>query len=48
MTESGKTTLAKKMIPLYQSKNIEILVLDPLGDRNWQADFITDVFKVGK
>jgi hypothetical protein len=42
MTESGKTTLAKKMSRHYRDRKIKILVLDPLLDPDWCADYITD------
>ena len=42
MTESGKTTLAKMLARQYKKKGIGILVLDPLRDPGWDADFITD------
>jgi len=42
MTESGKTSLAKKQIEHYKAKGISTIVLDPLADPNWQAEFITD------
>ncbi len=39
---SGKTTLAKLLIPIYQRNNIKTVVLDPLQDPTWNADFQTD------
>ena len=42
MTESGKTTLAKSMAARYSAANKNIIVLDPMLDPAWQADFITD------
>jgi len=42
MTESGKTTLATRQSGLYQSNGIKVIVLDPLLDPRWQADYITD------
>lgn len=39
-TESGKTTLAKRMIPAYRRVGIASLVLDPHND-DWGADFQT-------
>lgn len=42
MTESGKTTLAKKLAAHYKSNGVGILVLDPMGDPEWQADYQTD------
>jgi hypothetical protein len=41
MTESGKTTLAKIMAAEYKKQGVGILVLDPLKDPGWNADFIT-------
>ncbi len=41
MTESGKTTLAKKLARDYKAKGIGVLVLDPMGDPEWCADFQT-------
>lgn len=38
MTESGKTTLAKQLVIASQAKSI---VLDPMNDPGWQADFKT-------
>ncbi len=42
MTESGKTTLAAMMAAQFKLKGINVLVLDHLNDKRWQADFITD------
>lgn len=41
MTMSGKTTLAKALIPVYRAQGIMTGVLDPLNDPGWQADFQT-------
>lgn len=41
MTESGKTTLAKKLAQMYKANNLGILVYDPLSDPAWQCDFKT-------
>lgn len=41
MTLSGKTTLAKKLAPVYRARGIKVGVLDPLGDPEWEADFRT-------
>jgi hypothetical protein len=41
MTESGKTTLAVQMSREYQRHNIRVIVLDPLLDSRWCADFMT-------
>ena len=37
MTESGKTTLAKKLVDRYQARGIGVIVLDPLHDPGWRA-----------
>lgn len=42
MTESGKTSLAKQLAAYYKSKGIGILVLDPMHDPGWNADYQTD------
>lgn len=41
-TESGKTTLAKRLALKYRASGIGALVLDPLRDPSWPCDFITD------
>lgn len=41
MTESGKTTLAKKVAAEYKRQGIGVLVLDPLCDPEWDADYQT-------
>lgn len=41
MSESGKTTLARKLAAYYKSHGIGVIVLDPLRDPGWQCDFIT-------
>lgn len=41
MTLSGKTTLAKRLCQVYRSHGIRTLVLDPILDPQWGADFIT-------
>ena len=41
MTESGKTSMAKKLAAQYSSKAIRVLVFDPLNDPAWTADFKT-------
>lgn len=41
MTESGKTTLAKSLAQKYKSSGVKVLVLDPLSDPGWGADFQT-------
>jgi len=42
MTESGKTTLAKQMSCRYKQQQIGVIVLDPLHDPGWCADYVTD------
>lgn len=42
MTESGKTTLAKRLCWKYTAKGIATLVLDPLNDPGWHATLQTD------
>lgn len=41
MTESGKTTFAKRSAAAYQARGIKTIVLDPLKDPAWNADFQT-------
>jgi hypothetical protein len=41
MTESGKTTLARDLAAEYKSAGAAVLVLDPLRDPRWKADYIT-------
>lgn len=41
MTESGKTTLAKKLSSEAKKHNLGVLVLDPLNDPGWVADYQT-------
>lgn len=41
MTESGKTTLGKWLAAKYKAMGRRILVLDPLLDSGWHADYIT-------
>lgn len=41
ITESGKTTLARRLAASYKRQGYTILVLDPLRDPRWNADFIT-------
>lgn len=41
MTESGKTTLAKKLAAEYKARGIQVIVLDPLHDPGWPSDFRT-------
>jgi len=40
-TESGKTTLAKMMCAAYAETGIKRIVLDPMNDPGWNADFQT-------
>lgn len=40
-TLSGKTTFAKKKAASLKARGIPIIVLDPLLDPEWRADFIT-------
>lgn len=42
MTESGKTTLAKQLAAQYHARGIGVIVLDPMNDPEWQADYRTD------
>lgn len=42
MTLSGKTTLAKRLAAAYRAAGINVFVLDPILDPQWNADFITD------
>lgn len=42
MTESGKTTLAKKLAIEYLKKGVNVIVLDPLSDPDWNCSYITD------
>ena len=42
MTLSGKTTLAKQLAAQYRAAGLQVGVLDPLGDPEWQCDFRTD------
>lgn len=41
MTESGKTSLAKQLAANYRAKGFSILVLDPMNDPEWPADYKT-------
>jgi hypothetical protein len=40
-TMSGKTTLAKRFAREAKQAGFSIIVLDPLKDREWPADFLT-------
>ncbi len=42
MTSSGKTTLATNLARLYKHQGFGVLVLDPLLDRRWNGDLVTD------
>ncbi len=42
MTESGKSTLGKQLSKLHKSAGFGILVLDPMNDPGWSADYKTD------
>ena len=37
MTESGKTTLAKRLAKRYRQANVGVIVLDPMNDPGWNA-----------
>lgn len=41
MTESGKTSLAKQLAAKYKASGVGVIVLDPLSDPGWNADFQT-------
>ncbi len=41
MTESGKTTLSSQLVQTYRKNNIKVVVLDPMNDPRWGADFQT-------
>lgn len=41
MTESGKTTLARRLSADYKARGIGVIVLDPMNDPGWNADFQT-------
>jgi hypothetical protein len=41
MTESGKTTLAKRLAARYKYNEVPVIVLDSLNDPEWNADFQT-------
>ena len=41
MTESGKTTLATEICRDYRARGIKTVVLDPMYDQRWSADFLT-------
>lgn len=39
MTESGKSTLGKKLSQLQRAAGFGIIVLDPMNDPGWDADY---------
>jgi hypothetical protein len=41
MTESGKTTLAKRLARQYKQADVHVIVLDSLNDPEWDCDFQT-------
>lgn len=41
-TESGKSTLAKRLISRFQNAGYECIVFDPIKDATFNADFSTD------
>lgn len=41
ISESGKTTLALRLASQYKAQGVGVLVLDPLKNPEWHADFIT-------
>ncbi len=41
-TNSGKTWICKKLAKRYKKKGYKIIVLDPMCDKEWEADYITD------
>jgi hypothetical protein len=41
MTESGKTTLAKRLAQRFKYNEVPVIVLDSLNDPEWQCDFQT-------
>lgn len=41
MTESGKTTLAKQIANSHKTSGVGVIVLDPMSDPEWVADFKT-------
>ena len=42
ISESGKTTLALRLAAAYKAQGVGVLVLDPLRNPEWHADFITN------
>lgn len=41
ITESGKTTLAQMLCRSYRKRGFRTIVLDPLRDPRWEADYST-------
>lgn len=41
MTESGKTCLGKALLARYKQQGIGTLLLDPMHDPEWNADYVT-------
>lgn len=41
ISESGKTTLARKLSAEYKRAGVGVIVLDPLRDPRWSADVLT-------
>jgi DNA helicase HerA-like ATPase len=42
ITETGKTTLARKIAGRYKAQGIPVLVLDPYGSRKWNANYLSE------
>jgi len=42
ITGSGKTTLAKQQCAKAKLEGVKTIVLDPMMDKGWECDFITD------
>jgi DNA helicase HerA-like ATPase len=42
MTDSGKSTLAAQLSHSYKKAGIGVIVLDPMLDKRWAADILTD------
>ena len=40
-TESGKSTLARQLAAIYSQQDIGVIVIDPINDPRWGADFQT-------
>lgn len=41
ITQSGKTTLARELCNHYQARDTGVMVLDPINDPAWPADYRT-------